>query len=66
MWPQPPRSAGMTFESLAIDEAKIGGALVFRLAESVNAIIAHRRVRDAVIAAGIAGIVFMDPKDWAG
>jgi len=66
MFPQEPHMVDMMFDSLAIDESKIGGPLMFRLAESVNAIMVHRRIKDAVAAAAIVGMVFYDPEDWAG
>lgn len=53
------------FDSLVIDEAKAGDALLFRLAESVSAIIVHQRVRDAVDGA-IPGMTFYGPGEWAG
>lgn len=54
------------FDSLMIDEAKVAGAKFFRLAESVNAIIASDDVRQAVEARGIPGMIFYDPADWSG
>jgi uncharacterized protein DUF1629 len=54
------------FESLAIDESKAQGHHLFRLAESVNAIIVDEIVKDAVEARGIPGMVFYDPEDWSG
>jgi hypothetical protein len=54
------------FESLVIDEAKTKGALMFRLAESVGAIIASDRVKAKIEAAGIPYMVFYGPGEWAG
>lgn len=52
------------FDSLVIDETKTGGALLFRLAESVNAIIVHRTVRER--AERVAGMTFAGPGQWSG
>lgn len=54
------------FDSLAIDAARARGALMFRLAESVSGIVVHESVRKAVEAAGIDGLSFTVPADWAG
>lgn len=53
------------FDSLVVDESRTGGALLFRLAESTNAILVHERLRDALLAAGFRNIAFYDPKDVA-
>jgi hypothetical protein len=49
-----------------LDAAKIAGALLFRLAEAVNAIVVHESVRKAVEGAGIDTLTFLEPQDWAG
>jgi hypothetical protein len=54
-----------SFESLAIDERRASGLLFFRLAESVGAVIAHRKVRDFVTPR-VPGIEFLSPADWSG
>ncbi len=54
------------FRSLVIDEAKTGGALLFRLAESVSAIVVHEKVKKAIEDAGIPGMVFYEPGEWSG
>jgi hypothetical protein len=54
-----------SFESLAIDETRAGGRLFFRLAESMNAVIAHARVRDFV-QPRVPGIEFLEPSEWSG
>ena len=54
------------FDSLAIDDAKTGGALMFRLAECVTCIIVHESVRNIVEAEGIDTLDFLDPKNWIG
>ncbi len=54
-----------SFESLAVAEGQAAGLLLFRLAESVNAVIAHARVR-AVVEPRVPGIEFLDPAEWSG
>jgi hypothetical protein len=54
------------FDSLAIDERRTGGALMFRLAECVTAIVVHERVRAALVHAKIPHLDFYDPKQWIG
>lgn len=54
------------FDALVIDEAKAGDRPLFRLAESVSAIVVSERVRAAVEAAGIPGMVFYGPGTWSG
>jgi hypothetical protein len=56
--------AGM--ESVVIDEAKAGDALFFRLAESVNAIVVHERVKNLLQARGFNNLIFIDPAEWSG
>ena len=57
---------GIGFDSLVIDVTKPGGVLMFRLAESVNAIVVHERVRKQIEADGIPGMTFWEPGEWAG
>jgi hypothetical protein len=54
------------FRSLVIDESKTGGALLFRMAENVSAIVVHAQVRRAIEASGIPGFVFYGPGTWSG
>lgn len=56
----------MGFDSLVIDEKKPHGALIFRLAESVNAIVVHEKVKQQIEADGIPGMTFYGPGEWAG
>lgn len=53
-------------DSLVVDTAKANGALIFRLAESVNAVIAHESVKNTLLAAGIDTLTFTEPENWAG
>lgn len=54
------------FSGLVIDESKTGGALLFRLGESVSAIVVHQRVRDSIEQRAIPGFVFYGPGEWSG
>jgi hypothetical protein len=54
------------FGSLVIDESRAAGNLIFRLAENISAIVVHKKVKDAIDAAGIPGFVFYGPGEWSG
>lgn len=54
------------FSSLAIDENKAKGLPMFRLAESVNALVIHERVKKALEAAKIPYLDFVLPEEWIG
>lgn len=54
------------FLGLVIDESRTGGALLFRLAESINAVVVHEQVKTAIDASGIPGFVFYGPGEWSG
>lgn len=54
------------FDSLVIDEKKTRGLLLFRLAESLGAIVVHEKVRKAIEIAEIPGFVFYGPGEWSG
>jgi hypothetical protein len=41
------------FHALVLDESRINGQLMFRLAENLSAIVVHESVRKAIEAAGI-------------
>jgi hypothetical protein len=60
------RMISADIDSLSVNADRARGALMFRLAESVNAVVVHERVRDAVLAAGIDTLTFLEPEDWAG
>jgi hypothetical protein len=62
----PERMISMGFDSLAIDAAKAQGALLFRLAENVGAIVVHEKVRKHLEATGIDTLTFIPPEEWAG
>lgn len=54
----------VNFEGLEINEQAAQGALLFRLAESTDTILIHEKVRDHIIARGIATLKFIRPSDW--
>lgn len=67
-WTAPPGPPiiDVDFDSLAIDETKAGGFLLFRLAECISAIVVHSRVRQYLLAAGFSSLTFLDPSDYVG
>ena len=54
------------FASLAIDEVKAAPYRLFRLAESVNAIIVNDVVKAEVKSRAIPGMKFYKPENWSG
>ncbi len=48
------------FESLVIDEAKAGGHLFFRLAESVSTVVVHEKVVRHLESKGGFGLTFLE------
>lgn len=54
------------FESLVIDPKKARGQYMFRLAESVNAIIIHEHVKKGLEDHGIKYLDFIPPEEWIG
>jgi hypothetical protein len=54
------------FESLKIDEQKADGVLMFRLAESLSAIVVHEKVKRSIEASKIPYMYFQNPAKWAG
>jgi len=54
------------FDSVAIDERAAGGVKMFRLAESVNALMVHRSVKEHLESLGGFELTFTEPKDWIG
>jgi hypothetical protein len=60
------RMGDVDFHALTLDESRIGGQLLFRLAEKLGAIVVHESVRKAIEAAGIPGFVFYCPGEWSG
>jgi hypothetical protein len=54
------------FDSLSIDDSRTHGALLFRLAENVTAILVREKVRDHVLSKDLAGVRFLLPENWSG
>jgi hypothetical protein len=54
------------FHALVLDESRINGQLLFRLAENLSAIVVHESVRKAIEAAGIPGFIFYGRGGWSG
>ena len=55
------------FSSLVIDTDKVPkDLLLFRLAESVNAIVVHQKVKDLIEQRKIEGMVFYESGVWSG
>jgi hypothetical protein len=63
--PNGPALFDVDFDSLVIDDSKANGILFFRLAESTNAIIVHKDVRDALIAKGFDDLAFYETEKVA-
>jgi hypothetical protein len=61
----PQHGPDMDFDSITVDEKKAQGKLLFLLAESVNVILVHEKVKEAIEASGITTLTFFDPKDVA-
>lgn len=54
------------FDSLVVDESKTKGVLMFRLAESTNAVLVHETLRDCLIGKGFGeDLAFYDPREVA-
>jgi hypothetical protein len=53
------------FDRLVLNETATKGHLMFRLAESVNAILVHQRIRDRLLKEGFKDLAFRDPEKIA-
>jgi hypothetical protein len=53
------------FDRLVIDENNTYGFYMFRLAESVDTILVHQKVKDQLIAKGFKGLKFYNPENVA-
>lgn len=60
----PERQISAAFDTLVIDEGAARGALMFRLAENVSAIVVHERVKERVEQEDIPTVEFVAPADW--
>jgi hypothetical protein len=54
------------FDSLSIDARRAAPFRLFRLAESVDAIVVDEAVKIEIERRNIEGMIFYDPEDWAG
>ncbi|WP_281556010.1 DUF1629 domain-containing protein [Thalassomonas sp. RHCl1] len=63
--PNGPPLIDVDFDGLTIDETKTNGALLFRLAESTNAIIVHEQVKNYLIGKGFDDLAFYEPEKVA-
>jgi hypothetical protein len=54
------------FDKVVLDKLAPRGALMFRLAESVNAILVHESVKKRVESSGIDTLTWVPPEQWAG
>jgi hypothetical protein len=57
--------ADVDFDALVVDESKARGLLMFRLAESVNAVLVHEKVKDRLTQAGFDDLAFNIPAEIA-
>jgi hypothetical protein len=58
----PSRMIDVDFDSIVVNEAKAGSALLFRLAECVSAIVVHDAVRRQVEPLQLPGVAFARPE----
>ena len=62
----PQDTAVITFiDALVLDESRIRGALFFRLAEFLQIVVVHERVKRVCETAGITGVGFVRPEDYS-
>ncbi len=54
------------FDSVKLDEAAIKGQLMFRLAESINAVVVHQSVKEYLESKGGFELTFTKPENWVG
>ena len=51
-------------DRLILDEQRLGDTLCFRLGERPSTVIVHRRIKDAIEAAGITGVLFLPTEGY--
>ena len=61
----PERMISAAIDRLALDDGATRGELLFRLAESVDAIVVHERVREAVEDSKLGTLQFLKPAEWS-
>jgi hypothetical protein len=54
------------FDSVTINEGAAKGFKMFRLAESVNALVVHRSIKEHLESKGGFELTFTEPEDWVG
>lgn len=54
------------FNSLAVDEDRARGLLLFRLKESITTVLVHEKVKRHLEVSGIDTLMFLEPQEWAG
>lgn len=62
--PEGSRLIDASIETLAIDPDKAGGALMFRLAEYVGAVIVHEKVKNTLEPKGFPHVRFVEPSEF--
>jgi hypothetical protein len=62
----PDRMISTDFESVVIDDKKARGALFFRLAENISAIVVHEQVARSIDTAQFPGLTFVPSEQWKG
>ena len=60
------KKGGNPIIGLTLDEGRTGSLRIFRLAESVSAIVVSDRVRAAIESASIEGMYFYEAGEWSG
>ncbi|PKO56226.1 MAG: hypothetical protein CVU25_10675, partial [Betaproteobacteria bacterium HGW-Betaproteobacteria-19] len=60
------RMISADIDHLEVDTTRIDGARMFRLAESVGAIIVDQQIKDGLEADGFDSLTFMQPEQWVG
>ncbi|CAE6781618.1 MAG: hypothetical protein H8K06_03630 [Nitrospira sp.] len=63
--PGSPPLIDVDFDRLVLDETTTHGALIFRLAESTNAILVHPKLRDFLLGRGFTDLAFYTPDEVA-
>ncbi len=65
VYPNGPPLIDADFDGLVVDESKTHGALLFRLAESNNAILVHESVKEHIESLGYVDVAFYKTEDIA-
>jgi len=60
-----PAMYAVDFESVVLDEERIKGVPLFRLAQNLTAIVIHDRVKERLERAAL-GLTFIAPEEWVG